>query len=87
MRNVFYISLVITAGALLGNLLGKVIGTLFAPGPIRDAFALQLSPGFDPVSLNLVIVNITFGFRFTLNVAGVFGIIIAAVLARKLFKK
>ncbi|HUT85794.1 MAG TPA: DUF4321 domain-containing protein [Elusimicrobiales bacterium] len=87
MRNVFYISLVITAGALLGNLLGKLVAALFHVGPIRDAFALQLSPGFDPFTLNLIIVRFTFGFRFTLNVAGVLGIIIAAVIARKLFKK
>jgi H+/Cl- antiporter ClcA len=79
--------LVITAGALLGNLLGTLIASLFPPGAIRNIFALKTSSGFEPITINLVVTKIVFGIHLTINTAGVLGILIAAVLARKLFKE
>lgn len=79
--------LVITAGALLGNLFGIFIASIFPTGPVNTFFSLKMSSGFDPVTLNLVITKIVFGFHLTINTAGVLGIITSAVIAKKLFER
>lgn len=85
-KNVSIFILVILAGAVMGNFLGKLITMIFPQGAINDLFSTNLSMGFDPVNLDLIIAALTFGLKIHLNVTGIIGIVLTAVLARKLLK-
>ena len=86
MKNIFYIIAIILVGALLGNFFGKAIGLWFPPGNVRDLFATQLTTGLQPSTVDLVVVNLTFGCMFKFNITGIIGIAAAALLSRSLFK-
>lgn len=63
---IFYIFL----GAILGTLLGIVLGKAF---PTIDA---SVSFGFTPFTLKLVIFDVTIGIQFYLNVGTIIGVLL-----------
>jgi hypothetical protein len=85
-KNTLWFIVVIVVGALLGSFLGKFIGIVVPAGSIRDLFATEISAGLQPATLNLRIVDLTFGCLFKLNVMSVLGIIFAAFLFRHIEK-
>jgi len=86
MKSIFYALIIILVGALLGNFMGKVIALWFPTGNIRDLFATQLTTGLQPATVDLVVVNLTFGCMFKFNITGILGIAVAAMASRSLFK-
>jgi hypothetical protein len=64
-------------GAVLGGVLGEVFKRYL---PIIGQGA---SIGFKPVSLDLNILGLTFGFTFKITIAAVIGMLIAFVLVAK----
>lgn len=87
MKSVASASVVIVAGALLGTFLGKAIGLAFPSGRVHDLFATQIGPvGLHPTSLDLRIVDITFGCLFRFNVMTIAGILIAAFLYKRVLR-
>jgi Domain of unknown function (DUF4321) len=86
MKTVLYITLIILFGALLGNFMGRLLGAWFPTGPIHEMFAAQMVTGLKPSTIDLGILNFTFGCMFTLNLTGIIGIIIAAIFTKTLFK-
>ena len=62
--------LYIIIGAILGTILGIGLGKVF---PMLNS---AISFGFSPFALNLVIMNITFGITFYLNIGTVVGVIL-----------
>ncbi len=74
----FVLLLLLLVGAIIGSIIGAALGDLV---PILN---YGKSVGVDPFLLDLSVVNITFGFKLTLNVSGIIGIVLAFVLYRKL---
>ena len=70
--------LVILAGSIFGKIIG---GALSKYIPILN---YGESIGFGPTSIDLNIINFTLGFRASITVAGIIGIIIAIFLYRKI---
>ena len=85
-KNTIWFVVVVVVGALLGSFLGKFIGIVVPAGSIRDLFSTEISAGLNPATLNLRIVDLTFGCLFKLNVMSVLGIIFAAFLFRRIDK-
>ena len=77
---------VVVAGALLGSFLGKFISILFPEGRVRELFASDITAGLHPATLDLRVVDITFGCLFHFNLLSILGIVIAAFLYRRLFR-
>lgn len=82
--NVWFYVIVLVVGALLGTALGEAIGAFFPEGPIHDFFVRGISPGLEIQTLNLVILTITFGFTIKLNVASVIGMVVSALLLKRI---
>ncbi len=70
--------LLILTGAIIGSIIGSALGDIM---PILN---YGKSIGVDPFLLDLSVVTLTFGFKLTLNVSGIIGIILAFVLYRKI---
>ena len=83
MRNVRirFLVLYIILGAVLGSLLGE-IAQLLPAGVVKEFFLRSVSAGFDPIFLNLKLFTVTFGFTFTLNIAGVIGVAAVVYMLR-----
>lgn len=75
---------VIVVGALLGSFLGKFMGLVLPVGSVKDLFATDISAGLNPATLDLRVIELTFGCILKFNVTSVLGIIGAALIFRKI---
>lgn len=75
--------LVLFFGAIIGSAFGELIAFLLPQGVVKQFFLRSANLGFDPVKLDLGILNFTLGFRFILNVIGIVGIAFSAYLLRR----
>ncbi len=78
--------LIAVSGALLGGFLGKLLATTFPSGKVHDLFAGELVAGLHPTNLDLRVIDLTFGCMFHLNLMSVVGIVLAAVVYKKLVR-
>ncbi len=74
--------LYIILGAVIGSLIGEFAGWLLPDGVVKDFFIRSVTPGFNPVTLNLVAFSITLGLTMKLNISALFGVIIAIYVLR-----
>jgi len=77
------VTLTLLLGVMIGAIMGEVIG-LFLP---RGSMAEQLFVTFhdmgpDVVTLDLVIIDLTFGFKIHFNLMSVIGVFIASQMLR-----
>ena len=72
-------------GGLLGGILGEIL-TVFAPSePIQTIFAKSVSPGLDPpLTVDLVLLKITFGFLFKVNLLTILGTFLGMYLYKNI---
>jgi hypothetical protein len=84
-KNLGYFILILLIGTLIGAFIGKAIYKVFpADSTIRDMLTVEITPGIQPTTLDLGIVDITFGAVIKLNITAVIGLIITAIIFRKL---
>lgn len=77
--------IILVVGALLGTVLGEAIGAFWKEGPIHDFFVRGINPGLNPPpTLDLKVITVTFGFTIKLNVASVIGMILSALLLKRI---
>ncbi len=63
-QNVLFVVAVIVVGALLGTVLGKLMGLVVPEGPWRNLLVEQISGGLHPLTLDLWIIELTLGCLF-----------------------
>jgi len=84
-RGLGLVLVAIVAGLVIGSLLGELLGQLVGAGWARDLLTRGPTIGLTtPATLDLRLLSITFGVAFRVNVAGFLGILIAALILRKL---
>lgn len=81
-KSTAFIIFIIIIGALIGTAIGEVIGILVPEGVVQDFFLKSASASIGPGTLDIILLTITLGFSFKLNVMGVIGILIAAYALR-----
>ena len=72
-------------GGLLGGLLGEIL-TVFSPSElIQTIFARSVSPGIDPpLTVNLILIKVTFGFLLKINLLAILGILLGVYLYKNI---
>ncbi len=72
-------------GGLLGGILGEIL-LIFSPSElIQTIFAQSLSSGIDPpLVVDLVLIKVTLGFLFKINLLTVLGIFLGMYLYKNL---
>lgn len=79
-KNIWILILFILSGLVIGGLLGELAGQV----DFLWWLSYGQSFGLDtPISLNLNIVQITFGLMFKINIASIIGLIVAILIYRK----
>ncbi len=75
----------ILIGGLLGGMLGEIL-TVFSPSEqIQTIFARALSPGINPpLTVDLVLIKVTLGFLFKINLLTILGILLGIYLYKNI---
>ena len=81
-KSLVFIIFIVIIGALIGTAIGEVIGILVPQGVVQDFFLKSANASIGPGTLDIILLTITLGFSFKLNVMGVIGILIAAYALR-----
>jgi hypothetical protein len=76
--------LIVVIGALLGTMVGELLGAYLPQGAVKNFFLKSITFGLEPASLNLHILVLTFGLLLKINVVTVIGIIGAGLLLFRL---
>lgn len=77
-HNLWLLLAMVTVFAILGNLVGEALSGL-AP-LLGRSISAGLNP---PLVVDLGFVSVTFGFAFSLNLAGLIGLVLGAFLYRR----
>ena len=84
-KGVMFFIVIVILGALLGGVLGEILGLIVVTGGILNKILVTgVSIALSPVTLDLAVLNFTFGVGMKLNLLSVFGIIGAIWLYYKL---
>ena len=81
-KSTAFIIFIVILGALIGTALGEVIGILVPAGVVQDFFLKSASASAGPATLDIILLTITLGFSFKINITGVIGVLIAAYALR-----
>lgn len=77
------VAIILLLGAVMGTLLGDLIGMVLPDGSIVEEFFTKTGPlGFDPTTINTGLFTFTIGFTLRINVIGIVGVVIAIYLLR-----
>lgn len=72
-------------GGLFGGLLGETLLAVFPPGVIQNMFTQALHPGLNPpVTLDLWLLKITFGFSLKMNLLTFIGILLGVFVYKQI---
>lgn len=81
----FYIGVLIT-GLLVGGFFTAFLKRWLPASPVREFFTTTFSPTLGPVSMDLLVINLTLGpIGLHLSVLSLLGVLIAYLFARSLF--
>ena len=79
-KNIWILVIFILSGLVVGGLLGQLATNVSWLSWMSFGQQFGLS---DPVTLNLNVVQITFGLMFNINIASIIGMTIAIIIYRK----
>lgn len=83
--SVIVLSVILILGALIGTVIGEVIAVMAPGGIVEKIFSKGINPGLSPpVTLDLKVLSISFGFHVKVNLSSLLGIGLALFLYRKL---
>jgi len=86
-KNLVVLIVILVIGALIGTVVGKFIGMVIPENSSwREIFTDQVTAGLHPTTLDLQVLDLTFGFLLKFNLPSLIGILIAAYIFR-LFAK
>ncbi|MCG8485581.1 MAG: DUF4321 domain-containing protein [Clostridia bacterium] len=76
--NVLVLIIFLLVGLVVGSFLGDLLkGTI-------NLFSHSKTIGFDPFTLDLIFIQLTLGFEFTINLATVIGLLIVLIIYRNI---
>jgi hypothetical protein len=81
-RSIAVIFLVLIIGAAIGTILGDVLGMILPEGVVKQFFLQSVSWGVSPVTLDVIVMTITFGLRIKFNISSVLGLAAAYYFLR-----
>ena len=72
-------------GGLLGGMLGEILSVFSPSKQIQTIFAGALTPGIDPpLTVNLILIKVTLGFLFKVNLLTILGILLGVYLYKNI---
>jgi hypothetical protein len=76
------IVIILLLAAIIGGLIGDLIGTFIPEGAVRTLFQKYLPIGFDAISVDFFSISFTFGLWLKINFVSVLMVILVLVYFR-----
>ena len=76
-RSILWVFLIIIIGAAVGVVFGDLVALLLPEGVVKQFFLQNVSWGMSPVTMDLLVVTLTFGLRFKFSVSSLLGLGVA----------
>ncbi len=74
----------VLVGGLLGGVMGEILQVIAPHGTIQSIFATNVTPGIHPpLTVDLVLLKLTIGFLFKMNVLSFIGILLGIYLYKQ----
>ncbi len=84
-KNFINFLLIVVIGTLIGAFIGKAIYKTFpSDSTVKEMLAVEIKPGLQPTTIDLGVLELTFGAVVKLNITAVIGLIFTAIIFRKL---
>lgn len=84
-RGIGLLLLILLMGGVIGSFLGELLGSLLPGGWWQDLLTRGPTVGLvDPATLDLKFLSLTLGLTVKVNLVAVLGLVVAAVVLRKL---
>jgi len=84
-ENAAILFVVMLFGALIGSVLGEILGLLTPGGLLQKILTRAISFGLDPPGkIDLKILTFTLGFSFRMNLISLLGILLATFVYKKI---
>ena len=80
-KNIWILLIFLLSGLVIGGLLGELASMISGLWWLSYGMTFGLT---NPVTLDLEILNITFGLTFKINIASIIGMAIAIIIYRKI---
>jgi hypothetical protein len=75
----------ILIGGMLGGIFGEILRVMAPSGTIQNIFASYFSPGINPpLTIDLVLLKLTFGFSIKVNLLSILGMFLGAYLYKQM---
>lgn len=83
-KTLWLLLLFILLGGLLGGILGEILRVMAPKGTIQNIFTTSLTPGLNPpVTVDLVLLKLTFGIVLKLNLLSFLGMFLGIYLYKQ----
>ena len=81
-REVIFITTALILGAVMGGLVGDIIGSFLPPGAAKTVFTKSIQIGFDTSRFEFYAISFTFGLMFKINFMSVLVVLLILVYFR-----
>lgn len=81
-KKIGYYIIVLVLGAVVGTVLGDALGFVLPAGVVKQFFLKTTTFGIGPAEINLIVIQLTLGFKIKINIIGVIGIFLVAYALR-----
>jgi hypothetical protein len=81
-REVIFITTALILGAVMGGLVGDIIGTFLPPGAAKTVFTKSIQIGFETTRVEFYAISFTIGLMFKINFMSVLVVLLILVYFR-----
>ena len=81
-REVTFLIVALLLAAVIGGLVGDIVGTYLPPGAAKTLFTKGLKVGFDTIKVDFYAISFTFGLTLKINFMSVLVILLVIVYFR-----
>jgi hypothetical protein len=84
-KSVGVLLIFILIGGVLGGIFGEILHVMAPNGAIQNIFSSYFSPGINPpLTVDLVLLKVTFGFSIKINLLSILGMLLGAYLYKQM---
>ena len=76
-KNYHFILLLIICGAIISSAFGLIISFILPDGVVKEFFLLSKMIGWDPLIIDLFIINLNFGMYINISVLSIIGMFVS----------
>ncbi len=81
-RELTFIVVALLLGAVIGGLVGDIIGTFLPPGAAKTVFTKTIEIGFDTIKVDFFSIAFTFGLKLKINFMSMMVVLLVIIYFR-----